>query len=206
MVEEELVFSKYIDDVPAEKVRHTITRTRRTSKVATTKDFGLPLHIKSGIPQMDIRKLRGMMNEKQRIRFDQTWKMLLEVPDERAPAPKFKSFLPASDVELLEAQGFITRVTTAEAAKRPSRDWVIPFTVVEPAEDGSERRRFIAWTQGDNERIKETYHPHVELKHAAYYLHRVKEQTAVKRDLACGFWQVVTVTPPFNMHPLLTPL
>ena len=190
-VEASKIFRKFLDDIPQEKVRHTITRTRRTSKVALPKDYSIPLHIKQGIPRMSVKKLREMMNEATGDRFDETLETLLRLPEQASTIPLYKSFLPHNDIKELAAAGFISRVSDEEAKVRPSLDWVIPFTVVEPGEhEHSERRRFIAWTQADNDRIKEIYEPYVPVRHAAYYLHRAKEESAVKRDLACGFWQV----------------
>ena len=67
---------------------------------------------------------------------------------------------------------------------------IIPFSVVERTDDGeSQRRRFIAWTRVDNMSLKE-YEPYVPLSHPAYYLHNVSSSFAVKRDLACSFFQI----------------
>ena len=189
-VEADRIFRKFLEEIPGEKVRHTITRTRRTSKMATQDDYNIPLHVKHGIPQMKVGELRKMMNDNTRKRFDGTWETLVRLPDEPLKIPEYRSFLQASDIQVLEEAGFVSRVSEQEVKARPSMDWVVPFTVVEPGEDNSERRRFIAWTQEDNFRIKETYRPYVPVHHAAYYLHRTKAETAVKRDLACGFWQV----------------
>ena len=189
-VDADLVFRKFLEDIPHEKVRHTITRTRRTSKVALPKDFSIPLHVRKGIPRIEVQALRNMMNETAGARFDETWNTLLSLPGVASRVPTYRSFLPEGDVKELVDAGFVSRVDAEQESSRPTMDWVIPFTVVEPADDGSERRRFIAWTQEDNERIKESYVPYVPVRHAAFYLHRAKEQSAVKRDLACGFWQV----------------
>ena len=185
------VFRKFLEEFPHEKVRHTITRTRRTSKVASPKDFNIPLHIKKGIPRMQVHSVRNMMNETTQERFDETWATLLRLPEQPSRVPVYRSFLPQSDVKQLIDAGFVTKVSDMAKRDRPTMDWVLPFTVIEPTEDGTgERRRFIAWTKQDNDRIKGEYDPYVPVKHAAYYLHRAKEESAVNRDLACGFWQV----------------
>ena len=67
--------------------------------------------------------------------------------------------------------------------------YLVPFTVVETDDDGDKRRRFISWTQSDNERLSD-YEPSVPLWHPAKYLHRVAEEVGVKRDLASGFYQI----------------
>ena len=190
LITEDNLFIKFLDDIPQEKVKHTITRTRRTSKVALPSDYNLPLHVKSGIPDMQVNTLRRMMNSEAERRFAETWDTLVRLPSTPAIEQRFKSFLPPADISALLETGVISRVGSEVVKARPSMEWVIPFTVVEPADDDSERRRFIAWTRGDNNRIREEYKPEVPVCHAAYYLHRVRDQCAIKRDLACGFWQV----------------
>ena len=92
-VEASEIFRKFLDDIPQEKVRHTITRTRRTSKVALPKDYSIPLHIKQGIPRMSVKKLREMMNEATGDRFDETLETLLRLPEQASTIPLYKSFL-----------------------------------------------------------------------------------------------------------------
>ena len=186
----EVLFCKFLEDVPHEKVRHTITRSRRTSRVAQGEELKLPLHVKKGIPNIELGDVKEMMNNQTRQRFEDTWSKLTALPESPSPAPKSKSFLNTRDITELVDASFISKVSREQEAKSPTMEYVVPFTVVEPAENGAERRRFIAWTQSDNVRVKETYKPHVPVKHAAFYLHRARQQSAVKRDLACGFFQV----------------
>ena len=153
-------------------------------------DWKLPLHVKLNIPQMEVERLKLLMNQKARERFQETWKILTRLPNTPSKTPACKSLLHDKDITQLVDAGFVSHVNTEEAQRRPTMEWVIPFTVVEPADDETERRRFIAWTRDDNARIKEVYEPQVPVKHAAYYLHRARQDSAVKRDLACGFFQV----------------
>ena len=176
---EEDIFSKYLEDVPHEKVRHTITRTRRTSKVALPVDYNLPLHIKSEIPRMKIEALKSMMNQDAARRFDDTWATLLRLPDSPSVEPTTKSFLPKADIQALSQAGFISQVRKEELKNRPSMDWVIPFTVVESAEDNTERRRFIAWTREDKDRIRENYCIHLTFRYVTRHIIFIKRNNNV---------------------------
>ena len=163
-----MLFCKFLEDVPHEKVRHTITRSRRTSRVAQGEELKLPLHVKKGIPNIELGDVKEMMNNQTRQRFEDTWSKLTALPESPSPAPKSKSFLNTRDITELVDASFISEVSREQEAKSPTMEYVVPFTVVEPAENGAERRRFIAWTQSDNVRVKETYKPHVPVKHAAF--------------------------------------
>ena len=185
------LFREYLRDMPQEKHRYTIVRTRRTTKLATEEDLKLPLHVKK-IPKMDVNEIENMMNGSTRNRFRETLNTLLDRRKKPDSEPKVNPRLNMEDISHLLDARIVSRVSPEEENKRPSNQWVIPFTVVEPADDKgeTERRRFIAWTKENNERIKNEYMPHVPLKHAAYYLHRAQEAFGVKRDLTCGFYQV----------------
>ena len=187
----EYLFRQYLRDMPQEKNRHTIVRTRRTTKLATNEQLNLPLHVKK-IPAMDVKAIEMKMNDTTKRRFQDTMEKLLHLLRTPDREPNMGPKLSVPDIEDLVQAKILSKVTHEEERKRPSNQWIIPFTVIEPADDTAEteRRRFIAWTKEDNTRIKNEYLPYVPLKHAAYYLHRAKESYGLKRDMACGFYQV----------------
>ena len=191
-IESGSLFREFLRDMPQEKIKHTIVRTKRATKLATKENFHLPLHVKFDIPQINFKRVMSLMNEETRQRCEYLRREMFDLlPEPEKESPQFFS-VPLSDVQLLIDAGFVSKVSHEQETKRPTNQWVIPFTVVEPdGDDGiCERRRFIAWTRADNARIRESYVPSIPLRHAAYYLHQVKQDYGIKRDLACSFYQV----------------
>ena len=191
VVSSENLFRQYLRDMPQEKSRYTIVRTRRTTKLAMHDDLKLPLHVKK-VKVLNMNEVRNMMNGAASARFCETLNTLFKLEKNEDESPKFAPTLPEKDIKELEDANIISKVSPDEENKRPTNQWVIPFTVIEPADETGveKRRRFIAWTREDNKRLKEDYIPYVPLKHAAFYLHRAKEPYGLKRDLSCGFYQV----------------
>ena len=169
--------------------RHSLICTRRSSKLAKEKDFAIPLHVKPNIPKLDVNKVRKWMSPAVDTRFQEVWQEALKMPVHPEEPPAVKSGLSSSDFQLLEKHNIIKKLTAEDVAKRPSMQYLIPFTVVESDDEGRQRRRFISWTKSDNTRLS-SYEPFVPLMHPAKYLHRVKESSGVKRDLVCGFYQI----------------
>ena len=169
--------------------RHSITCARRSSKLATAKDFEIPLHVKMNTPLMDLKVVKGWMDLPTKMRFQNVMDELLHVPEIAEKEPKGLNSLPVSDIALLLKAGIISQVSSDELERRPTAQFIIPFTVVEQDEFGHDRRRFISWSRGDNDRLKD-YVPDVPLLHPSKYLHRVDDAIGVKRDLSCGFYQV----------------
>ena len=169
--------------------RHTLVCARRSSKLAKPKDFHIPLHVKPGVPTIDMNKIRSWMSTATASRFEQVWKELLRMPSCPETSPRMKGSLSHTDHELLLKHGIISAVSEKEENKRPSMQFLVPFTVIETDDEGKQRRRFISWTRSDNARLSE-YVPQVPLLHPSKYLHRVKAQSGLKRDLVCGFYQI----------------
>ena len=116
--------------------------------------------------------------------------MLAKLPEGTTKTGRVSGGLANEDVRALVEHGIISRVGENELVDRPTMQEIIPFSVVERTDDGEfQRRRFIAWTRVDNMSLKE-YEPYVPLSHPAYYLHNVSSSFAVKRDLACSFFQI----------------
>lgn len=167
-------------------VKHTVTRVRRSTKVATGDDLLLPLHVKEVAP-LSVEKLRAMMNDSTKRRFDEVWGMMLR--DVQKGPDRSKSTLTHGDATKLCEAGVISLISKDEEKSRPTRATLKPFTVVE-TRDGSDRRRFIAWTKSHNDALEHSYTANVPLQHISYYLDRVNENVALKRDLSCGFFQM----------------
>ena len=169
--------------------KHSIVSQRRSSKLAGPDEFSIPLHVKTGTPLLDIEKIQSWMMPAQQKRFKEVLTHLLWLPAKPDPEPKKRGSLPLSDISKLISSGVLKHVSSEEIQRRPTLQYMVPFTVVEIDDTGKKRRRFISWTQTDNNRLR-SYEPHVPLMHPSKYLHRVENEIGVKRDLSCGFYQV----------------
>ena len=176
-----------------EQVRHvkrySIICARRTSRLAKAQDMHHPLHVKTGIPTMELDKVKSWMRNDTRSRLERIMNKMFCTKVPPQPEPSIKGNLLTKDINELITANVIQRVSDQMARDIPTIQYLVPFTVVEADESGKSRRRFISWTKDDNERLKE-YDPLVPLLHPAKYLHRVEMEVGVKRDLKCGFYQV----------------
>ena len=167
--------------------RHSLLCTRRSSKPAKGVDFEIPLHVKPDVPILDVQELRQRMSSAADTRFEEVWSQLLCMPARPEEPPRVKSGLSSNDYDLLVQHGIVAKLSPQDVEARPSVQFLIPFTVIETDDQGNKRRRFISWTRSDNDRLR-TYEPNVPLWHPSKYLHRVTEESGVKRE--CGFCQV----------------
>ena len=176
------------DQIPHVR-RYSIICARRTSRLARTEDMDLPLHVKVGIPVMDVQKVKNWMSPEARRRLETVIGELFNTRLGAQPEPSTKGNLVNADITGLLEAGVIERVEEDDIRRYPTLQYVIPFTVVESDEEGNDRRRFISWTKDDNLRLKD-YKSDVPLLHPSRYLHEAAEEAGVKRDLRCGFYQV----------------
>ena len=175
-------------------VRHTITRMRHPTRIATPEDVErLSINIDT-VPVANIHRAGGlveMMNEHTAKRFNETWEKFCRLPPPGTPV-QF-SFTPCPDkVSDMAGRCGIAEPVTAEMERlHPTLEAIIPFLVVEER-DGEERLRWICWTRLDNERLRKDYEPDVPIKHVSYYLSAVHEVCGGKRDVRCGFYHIET--------------
>ena len=185
--------------------RHSVICARRSSRLARPKDMSLPLHVKKSIPVIKLDKVKEWLNPAAATRFRKVLNELLWVPTGPYPEPSVRGSLPEEDIRLLEGAGVISKVSGKDLLKRPSMQYMIPFTVVETDDEGNQRRRFISWTRDDNNRLL-NYEPEVALYHPSKYLHKAHDAMAVKRDFTCGFYQIsipLKARPKFRFRSTL---
>lgn len=168
---------------------HTFTRVRRTQRLATTKeDHEAPLHVTPVAGAISLERVRECLNEPARKRFDEVWNDLTAARTAQGCAGHKR--LQNEDAQLLLKCGIVEPVDRANCIG----SGIVPFTVMEEkeSENGtlSMRRRFIAWTKGQNKYLEKKYVAQVPLKHVSAYIPQVHEEVALKRDLSCGFFQV----------------
>ena len=94
--------------------------------------------------------MKEWLNPAAATRFRKVLNELLWVPTGPYPEPSVRGSLPEEDIRLLEGAGVISKVSGKDLLKRPSMQYMIPFTVVETDDEGNQRRRFISWTRDDN--------------------------------------------------------
>ena len=141
------------------------------------------------ISTMNLQLIQEYMNPSARQRFKNVLQELFWVPPQPDSEPTKQSEVQEQDLQALLQAGVIERVDKKGEKRFPTRQFIIPFSVVESDDEGRQRRRFIAWTKSDNTRLK-GYSPEVPLWHPSKYLYRVHAEVGLKRDLRCGFYQV----------------
>ena len=183
-----VMVQEFHEQVPFLK-SYSILCPRRSSKLAKTDDYHIPLHAKDNIPTLNVQKLRKWLTEQQNDRLTYVLDELTKLPEKAESAPCIKPALAPGDIPALIRSKVISKVSTEEAKRRPTMQYMVPFTVLEKDDAGKDRRRFISWTRSDNLRLKD-YEPAVPLLHPSRYLYAVNAEVGVKRDLMCGFYQV----------------
>lgn len=169
-------------------LRHTITCTRRRTRLPTEGEMDLPLHVKKVSP-IDLDAVRGMMSESRRARFDEVWRLFLESGVQPPSGRAYHRRADHDDACRMVDAGVAQRVGQAEAKARPTTAYVSTFSVVEEKDEDS-RRRLISWTKAHNDALAQVYTADVPLLHVSKYLDAVFDEVAGKRDLSCGFYQI----------------
>ena len=176
------------EDYPIYTGRHTITRLRRKTVMATQDDRNqLPLHAKA-VPSLKLWKLRELMNAPTRERFDYVWSLMdqPDIPEVGHILPIAKGSLPKADLCQLLQANILSEVNGEHLQRYPTRGIIIVFFTVEERDDGKQRR-FITWPEEHNRGIEETYHTFVPVDQPIEYTSRLTHEEAVKQDLSCGF-------------------
>ena len=173
-------------------IRHTITRMRRTTRVARGAELKIKMHMKP-TGAIDIERCMEMMLDDRRERFNDVWNIFLAAPPEGTPIEWTKRTLQKDDCVKTCAAGNAEIVTAVMLREFPTTEAIRMFTIIEER-DEEMRRRLIGWTQADNARIRPRYDAQVPLHHVSYYLDAVNYPCGGKRDLQCGFYGMVV--PP----------
>ena len=153
-----VMVQEFYEQVPFLK-SYSILCPRRSSKLAKTDDYHIPLHAKDNIPTLNVQKLRKWLTEQQNDRLTYVLDELTKLPEKAESAPCIKPALAPGDIPALIRSKVISKVSTEEAKRRPTMQYMVPFTVLEKDDAGKDRRRFISWTRSDNLRLKD-YEPY----------------------------------------------
>ena len=165
-------------------VTHRVTRRVKRTKVSV--NFNSPLHVrKVQAINLPLTKLRMAATCKQR--FEEVWSLSFQeqrLQNLGTNAPKFKAR--REDSEKFVDSGIARKVLKGEGEER---HFLEAFTVDEE-KSGQTRRRMIFWPKKLNEQLLNSYKASIPLDHISKYLHSVKEDFGVCRDLTAGFYQI----------------
>jgi hypothetical protein len=160
----------------AQLVRLLLGRSH-DSKVAGPEDDHLPLHTRC-VNTIDLEQIKARLQPSAVKHLEHLFS-LLKRNDEVKPARG--GHLSPSDADQLVADGILEPVAV-EAA--PACGWCTPFCVVEQRGDKL-RRRFILWTESQNESVyRAGFESQVDLHHVSQYLDAVRHDTAATFDLS----------------------
>jgi hypothetical protein len=161
-----------------------LSRKKKTTKVATEADRGIPLH-SAPIPCLNVPMLLSRMQPWAQEKYAEARSQLSAQPHSQ-PAEVQMTRLADADVDKIVADGNAERVLDNESA----HGHCICFTVVEDNK-GDPRRRIITWSKSSNEVVRESgFRSCAPLFHTSHYLQDVCEPTACQFDLKLGFYQV----------------
>jgi hypothetical protein len=152
---------------------------------ATEDEKATPLHSK----EVNVAKLKELtirMTDSSKARFEYVWNLIF-YPDVRRikkGGRSSRSTLQKKHGDLLVQHGVAIQ-TNEEIIVESSA-----FTVLEERETGL-RQRFILWTKGLNQWMKEAeYHARVPLHHISHYLQDIGREFTATRDITCGFYTI----------------
>ena len=107
------------DQIPHVR-RYSVICARRTSRLARPEDMNLPLHVKAGIPVMDVQKVKTWMSPGALHRLETVMRHLFDTRLAAQTEPAIKGNLSEADVVGLLDAGVIETVEQKELHQHPT--------------------------------------------------------------------------------------